>query len=55
MISHTRNEILKQKNFTGSGLEGAPKLLKSFLTRLFLCQNFETLEVQNGAVFYPLI
>ena len=30
MISHTRNEILKQKNFTGSGFEGAQKVLKAF-------------------------
>ena len=31
LISHnyTENEILKQKNFTGSGLEGTPKLLKA--------------------------
>ena len=30
VISHTHTEILKQKNFTGSGFEGAPKLLKAF-------------------------
>ena len=36
-------KILKQKNFTGSGLEGAPKLLNGFFLRLFLCQNYETL------------
>ena len=45
VISRTQNEILKQKNFTGSGLEGTPKLLKAFISRLFLCQNYKTLEV----------
>ena len=35
VISHT-HEILKQKNFTGSGFEGAPKLLKAFFSRLLL-------------------
>ena len=34
MISHTPSEILKQKNFTGSGFEGAPKLLKAFFSRV---------------------
>ena len=29
-MSHIQNEILKQKTFTGSGLEGVPKLLKVF-------------------------
>ena len=55
MISHTHSDILKQKNFTGSGFEGAPKQLKAFFTRLFLRQNYETLEVPNRAVFRPLI
>ena len=36
VISHTHNEILKQKNFTRSGFEGVPKLLKAFFSRLFL-------------------
>ena len=37
MISHTQNEILKQKNFTGSGLEGMPKLFKKlFLKAIFV-------------------
>ena len=35
MISQTHNEILKQKNFTGSEFEGALKLLKAFFSRLF--------------------
>ena len=30
MIYHVEKEILKQKNFTGSGLEWTPKLLKAF-------------------------
>ena len=55
MISHTQNEILKQKYFTGSGTEGTLKLLKTFLSKLFLCQNYETLEVPTRAVFRPLI
>ena len=36
VMSHTHNKILKQKNFTGSGFEGVPKLLKAFFLRLFL-------------------
>ena len=36
VIPHTHNEILKQKNFTGSEFEGAPKLLKAFFSKLFL-------------------
>ena len=55
MISHIQNEILKQKNFTGSGLEGTPKLLKAFYSRSILRQNYETLEVPTRAVFSPLI
>ena len=35
VISHT-HEILKKKNFNGSGFEGAPKLLKAFFSRLFM-------------------
>ena len=38
MISHIQNEILKQKNFTGSGFTGTPKLLKDFFSKLILCQ-----------------
>ena len=52
-IAHIQNEILKQKNFTGSGFEGTPKLLKAFFSRLFLCQNYETPEVPTRAVFCP--
>ena len=55
VISHIPNEILKQKNFTGSGFEGTPKLLKAFLSRLYLCQNYETLEVLTRAFFRLLI
>ena len=54
MISHIQNEILKQKNLTGSGFEGTPKLLKAF-TRPFLCQNYETLEVPTRVDFCPLV
>ena len=50
MISNIQNEILKQKNVTGSGLEGTPKLLEAFFSRLFLCQIYETLEVPTWAV-----
>ena len=51
VISHIQNEILKRKNLTGSGLEGMPKLLKAFFLGLFLCQNYETLEVPTRAVW----
>ena len=51
MISHLQNEILKQKIFTGNRLEGKPKLERAFFSRLFLCQDYETLEVSTGAVF----
>ena len=54
VISRTQNEILKQ-SFARFGLEGAPKLLKAYFSRLFLCQNYETLEVPTRAVFRPLI
>ena len=54
-ISHIQNEILKQKKLTGSEFEGAPKLLKAFFSRLFLCQNYETLEVSTQAGFRPLV
>ena len=43
-ISYTQRDF-EQKNFIGSGFEGAPKLLKAFFSRLFLWQNYETLEV----------
>ena len=49
MISHIQNEILKQKNLTGSGFE------KAFFSRQFLCQNHETLEVSTRAVFRPQV
>ena len=58
LVSHMdRSEVKqkKQKNFTGSGFEGTPKLLKAFFSRLFLCQNYETLEVPTRAVFRPLV
>ena len=55
VISQIQNEILKQKNLTGSVFEGAPKLLKAFFSRLFLCQNYETLEVSTQAVFRSLL
>ena len=42
VISHTHNEILKEKNFTGSEFEGTPKLFKAFFSRLFLWQNYDT-------------
>ena len=47
VIPHIQNKILKQKNLTGSEFEGVPKLLKAFSSRLFLCQNYETLEVST--------
>ena len=55
MISYTQKEILKQKNITGSGLEGTPKLLKAFFSRPFLCQNYEILEVPTVAEFCSVI
>ena len=55
VISHIQNEILKQKNFTGSRFEGTPKLLKAFFSRQFSCQNYETLEVPTRAIFRPLV
>ena len=55
VVSHIQNEILKQKNLTGSEFEGAPILLKAFFSRLFLCQNYETLEVLTQAVFCYLV
>ena len=51
VISRLLNEILKQKHFTRSGIEGTPKLLKAISLRLFLCQNYETLEFPTRAVF----
>ena len=55
VISHIQNEILKQKNLTGNEFEGAPKLLKAFFSRPFLCQNYETLEVSTRTVFSSLV
>ena len=55
VISHIQNEILKQKNLTRSEFQGAPKLLKAFFSRLFLCQNYETLEVPTRAAFHPRV
>ena len=55
VISHIQNEIFKQKNVTGSGLEGTPKLLKAFFSRLFLCENYATLEVPTLADFRSLV
>ena len=37
VISHIQNEILKQKNFIESEIEGAQNLLNAFFSRLFLC------------------
>ena len=51
MISQIQNEILKQKYFTGSRFEGTPKLLNAFFSKLFLFQNYETLEVPPRADF----
>ena len=55
VIFHTHKEILKQQTFTGSEFEGRPKLFEAFFLRLFLCQNYKTLEVPIRAVFNPLI
>ena len=55
VVSHIQSEILKQKNLTGSEFEGAPKLLKAFFSSLFLCQNYETLEVLTRAVLRCLV
>ena len=45
----------EQKIFTRSGLEGGPKLLKAFFSRLFSCKNYEALEVPTREFFHPLI
>ena len=55
VLSHIQNEILKQKNLTESEFKGVPKFLKGFFLRLFLCQNYETLEVPTRAVFHLLV
>ena len=55
MVSHIQNEILNQKNLTGSEFEGALKLLKVIFSRLFLCQNYETLKIPTRAVFGYLV
>ena len=55
VISRIQNEILKQKDFTGSGFEGTPNLLKAFFSRVFLYQNYETLEVPTQTAFRPLV
>ena len=55
VISHTHNEILKQRNFTESGFEGAPKLLKAFSRDYFYDKSYDTLEVPTRAVCRPLI
>ena len=54
VVSRIQKEILKQKNLTGSEFERAPEL-KSVFSRLFLCQNYETLEVPTRAVFCYLV
>ena len=51
VIFHLQNQILKQITVTGSGFERTPKLLKAFFSRLFLCQNYETLEVPTRVVY----
>ena len=51
VISHIQNEILKRKNFTSSGLEGTPKLLKVFFSRLFYVKTTRHSRFQLGQFF----
>ena len=52
-ISYTERYFLKK--LPEVGLRERQKLLKAFLSRLFLCQNYEILEVPTQAVFRPLV
>ena len=50
MITHTHNEILKQKNFTESGFEAAPKLLKAFfLETIYMAKLRDTRSSNSGS------
>ena len=50
MISHIHNEILKQKNFTGSGFEGTPKFLKAlFIEAIFMLKLRDTRGSNSGS------
>ena len=56
VIFHTQNDILKQKNITGSGLEGMPQLFftdleRAFFSVLLLYLNYKTLEITTRTVF----
>ena len=49
-ISYTERDFEQE-----SGFEGTQKLLKTFFSRQFSCQNYETLEVPTRAIFRPLV
>ena len=51
VISHIQNEILKQKNLTGSEFEGAPKLLKAFFSNYFYVKTMRHSRFQLGQFF----
>ena len=51
MIPHTHNEILKQKNFTGSEFVGAPKLLKAFFLETIFMTNLRDTQGSNSGSF----
>ena len=51
VISYTHSEILKQKNFTGSEFEGAPKLLKAFFLEIIFMTNLWDTRGSNSDSF----
>ena len=55
MTSHIQNEILKQKNLTGSGLEGPPKLLKAFFLEINIMSKLRDTRDSNSGNFSPTV
>ena len=52
VISHIQSETLKQKKFTGSGFEGAPRLLKVFfIETIFMSKLWDTQDSNSGKFF----
>ena len=51
MTLHTHNEILKQKNFTVSEFDGAPKLLKAFFLETIFMTNLRDTRGSNSGSF----
>ena len=53
VISHIQNEILKQKNFTGSGFEGTPKLFSKLSSQdYFYIKTMKHSRLQLGHFFF---